>query len=117
MQSLLAIPLLILLIVLLIPLTIKNNTKNTEHYYDITPYSYHWNLFKCYDMDCVNKKGLACYKWCNKWAESGGKHNCRIKCLDFGDIQSDNLKYNNYTWNSLLPHFSKISLLSNNTSF
>lgn len=113
--------LLILLVILpaIIILLLADNKdkKSIENYYDITPYDYHWDIYKCYDMECAKEKGLRCYKWCNKWKEPGAQHNCRVKCLDYGDVQSDYLKFNNYTWNSLLPHFNKVSLLYNNTSY
>ena len=27
-----------------------------EGYYDITPYDYHWDIFKCYTIDCIKDK-------------------------------------------------------------
>jgi len=82
-----------------------------EHYYDITPYEAHWNIFKCLDQECIRKKGYECYEWCKNWEESGGSENCKMRCADYADEMFDSLKYQNYTWNYLLPRFDKVSIL------
>ncbi len=90
---------------------------NIEHYADIAPYQLHWDIFKCLTMDCVKKKGLACYKWCSQWGEPGAAQNCRMSCFDNSDIQSDNLKWNTYFWNRNLPHFQGYSSLLDNSDW
>jgi len=82
-----------------------------EGYYDITPYEAHWNIFKCLDPKCIKDKGYECYKWCNNIEETGAAENCRVKCADYADEMFDSIKLQNYTFNYLLPRFSKVTLL------
>jgi hypothetical protein len=81
------------------------NNNSIEGYYDITPYDFHWNMFKCLDMECLKDKSLKCYNHCNHWGESGGRHNCRLRCLDYADQYASQLKLNNILWNRILPKF------------
>lgn len=87
--------------------------EKVEGYYDITPYDYHWDMFKCLDMDCLKNKTKKCYDWCENWGETGGRHNCRMRCLDFADEFATQLKYNNVLWNRILPKFQFTRLHSN----
>jgi hypothetical protein len=100
------------MVIFLILLIINKQYK--EHYYDITPYEYHWNIFKCYDSDCARKRNYECYKYCDNIINNrgGAADYCRLMCGDYTDLQYDHLKFNNYNWNSLLPKFSKYSLLN-----
>ena len=84
--------------------------KKIEPYWDITPYKYHWNIFKCLDMDCIKKRSYICNRWCDSWAELGGSENCRLRCTDYADQQADYIKFNNYTWGKTLPKFSQYAL-------
>ncbi len=100
---------IIIIIIYLICLAYSSKYK-IEPYYDITPYNFHWNIFKCLDVDCLKKKSKECYDWCNNWSELGGRHNCRMRCLDYADIQASQLKFNNYFWNRELPKFKYYAL-------
>jgi hypothetical protein len=88
----------------------KRNKKAVEGYHDITPYDFHWDMFKCLDMDCLKNKTKKCYDWCNNWGESGGRHNCRMRCLDYADQYAEQLKFNNYNFNRILPKFKWAAL-------
>lgn len=108
-----------------------------ETFYNILPYSYDWNIYKCLDMDCVKQKSLKCFEACDSvhksdkidrpefykiWKNKKNLHisdveQCKMACMNEGDHQSDVLKWNNYTWNSLLPKFSKVSLLNKNADW
>jgi hypothetical protein len=89
----------------------NSNIVLTESFYDITPYEAHWDIFKCLDPECVKKKSYDCYKWCDNWDEKGGSENCRLRCSDYADEQFDYLKFNDYTFNYLLPKFDKVTIL------
>nr|QBK89399.1 MAG: hypothetical protein LCMiAC02_04940 [Mimivirus LCMiAC02] len=97
---------LIVIIIILILILFSVFNKKIEPFWDITPHKYRWNIFKCLTSECVMDKSYECYKWCDNWPEPGGSNKCRRKCFDYADLQSDNLKYNNYFWNRLLPKFS-----------
>jgi len=90
-----------------------NKSTQIESFYDVTPYYYHWNMFKCLDNDCVKDESFKCYRWCDKWAELGGKHNCRLRCLDYADIMIMQLRSNHYNFNKILPKFEENSILQN----
>lgn len=95
----------------------KVNEKKVEGYYDVQPYEYHWDIFKCYDYPCVLDKSYKCYKACNKMDEEGAQHNCRQRCLDYADIQIEQLRLPNRDFNYLLPTFEQYSKHSHNTGF
>lgn len=111
---------LIILIIILIYFLIKNRY---ETYYDVLPYKYDWDIYKCLDMDCVKQKSLDCFNACetleqNKLTTRDGTiEQCQMACMNHGDLQADVLKWDNYTWNSLLPKFSKVSLLNKNADW
>ena len=106
--------LIILLVIVSVILFYQFNKKDEiEHYWGITPYNYHWNIFKCLDGDCIRDESRKCYRWCDNWEEEGGSDNCRYKCMDYADIMYDQLKFNNYTFNRVLPRFEEWSLLRN----
>ena len=89
----------------------KSTEVLTESFYDIAPYDLHWNIFKCLDPECVKKTSYECYKWCDNWEENAAAENCRVKCSDYADEQFDSLKFNDYTFNYLLPKFNKVTIL------
>lgn len=84
---------------------------DAEGFYDITPYEAHWDIFKCLDPECVKKKSYDCYKWCDNVDEPAASENCRLRCADYADEQFDSLKFNDYTFNYLLPKFDKVTIL------
>ncbi len=84
--------------------------KNIEGYYDMIPYKYHWDMFKCLDMECLKEKTKICHDWCNNWGETGGRENCRMRCMDFADQYAEQLKLNNVIWNRILPKFEYASM-------
>lgn len=106
----------IILTILLIFLSyIKFRTnKCYENYYDITPYQYHYNIFRCLDDNCIREESKKCYDWCDNWGEPGGRHNCRMRCLDYADIQHKQVSFSHYTFNKALPRFYKFSILNKN---
>ena len=101
--------LIIIIAVILILISLHNNT-TIEGYYGLTPYKYHWNIFKCLTSDCLIKESYKCNRWCDKWAEPGGRANCRVRCLDYADQQADSIKHNNYTWFWALPLLNKYAI-------
>ena len=102
--------LIVLTIISAVVLAIKLS-KQTEPFYDITPYELHWDTFKCLDSECVKKNSYECYKWCDHWPEFGGAENCRLRCSDYADEMMDSIKFQNYTWGRMLPRFDKVSIL------
>ena len=112
---------IILSILLLILLIMRNKTNSTnltnstnkiETYHDINPYHFHWDMFKCLDPECLMKKTKKCYDNCNTWGETGGRHNCRLRCLDYSDQYIEQLRFNNYNFGRVLPKIKYFSLLN-----
>lgn len=103
---------MLIIIILLIVICLLNNNKinKKEHYYNITPYKLHYDMFKCLDTRCLKKEVAKCYNWCDNIAEPGASENCRLDCMDDSDQQADVLKFNDYTWNRILPKFKPIAL-------
>jgi len=99
-----------ILIFLLILLYLFKN--NYENFWDIVPYKYSYNMFKCFDSDCLLRNSYICYKYCDVISEPGAKGRCRQRCSDYADIQADVLKFNNYNWNIILPKWSKYALFN-----
>ena len=99
-----------ILILLIVFILIYNKPFEIEGYYDLAPYEFHWNMFKCYDMECLKNKTRKCYEWCDNIGETGGRHNCRMRCLDYSDQDAVQLKFNNYTFGRILPRFKYFSL-------
>lgn len=93
---------LIIAIAIIIFIIFFNNVK--EDFYDIIPRVYLERIYTSSSMPELRRTSYECYKWCNNWAEPGGSEGCRLKCLDEGDIQSDNLKFNSYNFYDILPH-------------
>lgn len=102
----------IIIMSIVVILILLKQTSQKEHYYDLTPYNLHWDIFKCLDADCVIKKSYICYKWCDNWDEPGGSENCRTRCADYADEMFDSLKFQDYTFSYLLPRFKKVSILT-----
>jgi len=100
------------LLLIIIILLVLYRPIHYEGYADLTPYRYHWDIFKCYDRECVNDKVRKCREWCNTWKEEGGAENCRIGCLDYGDIQSEQMRLNIRNFNGILPLFNEYGLLA-----
>ena len=88
-----------------------------EGYHDITPYEYHWDMFKCYDMDCLKDQSFKCYRWCDNWPEDGGRHNCRLRCLDYADMFAYDVKLNDYTFGGVQPRLEEHSILRDTDYF
>ena len=112
----LVVSLITVLIIIGIALFIRINKEylqeqQTEGFYDIAPAELHWNIFKCLDPKCIKEKSYECYKWCDNWEEPGGAENCRLRCGDYADEMFDSLKFQNYTFNYLLPRFDAVTLL------
>jgi hypothetical protein len=111
---------ILIILIILILITIYKLFKKkdvVEGYYDIIPYNYHWNIFKCLTTPCIEKKSFECFRWCDNWEEEGAKNNCRMRCADYADIQTESLKYNDYTFKDILPVFNTYSLLNNDADW
>lgn len=102
---------LILIILALIIFFLVSMQKSIEGYSDLTPYRYHWDIFKCYDKYCVEDKTNKCQEWCENWPQLGGYEKCKVNCLNFADIQNEQLRLNARNFNSNLPLFHGYSLL------
>jgi len=103
-----------ILIICMINANVLADNSKLEHYWDITPYEKHWEIFKCFDPECVKDKSYQCYKFCDHISEDGARENCRMRCLDYADQQFDYLKFQDYTWNYLNPRFKKVTILGPN---
>lgn len=99
----------LLIVVIIITVYYKKYNRVEEHFYDITPYRFRWNISKCNSTPCVMKEGYKCFLWCNNWKEPAAQEACRTTCLDDTDQQMDILKWNNYTWNYLQPRFNAVA--------
>lgn len=107
-----------LIIFILISKIIKHNSKvKYERYENILPYKYMWNIYSCYSIPCTLKKSYNCYKWCNNWKEPSAREECRVNCLNIGDIQSDVIKFNDYTWSIIQPKLTKYSIINKNSDY
>lgn len=104
--------LLVIMVAIIIIYFLYEKKQNVEHYYDLVPYDYVWDIYKCYNGNCIRKKGKNCYDWCKNWPEPGGKGNCRLVCLDDSDIMYQYLKFNDYNFNKMFPRFKEFSLLN-----
>ncbi len=89
----------------------RSGTGTIEHFYDNIPYKYQWNVSKCLSAGCVKRTSYNCYRGCNALGMDT-EEGCQAKCLDIGDMVFDSIKYQNYTWQGLLPKFNKFSLLN-----
>ena len=103
--------LILVLIILIIYLSCEKK-KHTEHYYDIAPYSNYYDIYKCFDDECLRDKTMKCYNWCDNIEEPGASEACRINCLDASDEQVVQLKYNNYTFNRVLTKVKYAALFN-----
>jgi hypothetical protein len=113
MQPKLFIMLILILITVLFIRTFYRKPQY-EHFYNYTPYSYHWDIFKCLSGPCVRKKGRECYDWCtDNLVDEGNQEQCRTECLNYSDLMYQELKLDNYTFDRLLPRFEQVSLLNN----
>lgn len=88
-----------------------------EPYYDVLPYKYHWNIFKCLTPECIKKEGYKCYKECDTIPELGAGENCRMRCMDYSDQQFDQIKFQDYRFHGLLPSFYNYTLLNGSDYF
>lgn len=93
---------------ILLNFNILKSVDQIENYYDMTPYDLHWNIFKCYTPQCVKDEARKCYNWCD--GRTYSKQHCRIRCLDYADQYIEQLKFNNYTFNRILPKFKYFAL-------
>lgn len=102
----------LLIVTILIICMMNGNVFITqEHFWDITPYNKHWEIFKCLDPQCIKDTSYQCYKFCDHISEEGASRNCRMRCLDYADQQFDYLKFQDYTWNYLNPRFKQVTVL------
>ena len=95
----------------------KLSVKLMEPFYDITPYSSHWQIFKCLDPECIRRRGKECYDWCDNVDEEGAKKNCRMRCADYADMQFDQYKFQRRNWFFRNNDFSRYSLLTDTDDF
>lgn len=100
----------ILLIIILVYLSLKIN--KIEGYYDIVPYKYNWNIFKCFDPECVKRESYKCYKYCDYIQDEKAAEYCRLTCADNGDIQFHDVKRGWIQFNYLFPKFKDVSILN-----
>lgn len=95
----------------------KQKVEVKEHYYNILPYKYRWDISSCYSEKCIRDKARKCFDLCEGWPEDGGKDDCRLECLDDADEIYQHLKFNNYNFNRIFPHFDEVSLLHDNNDY
>ena len=125
---------LILIIIILIILTLTyNSQKQIENYYNIVPYLYHNNIYKCLDRKCTIDNSYKCYKYCSNIKDDasspqsytniaegqpfvykpsstlssgkdGARKQCELECFNVGDETFDSIKYQNYNWANELPY-------------
>lgn len=112
-----SILILTIILIAIIIIYLKKSVGSIERFYDITPYSYRWNISKCNSTPCVMKEGYKCYLWCLNWKEPGAQQACRKNCLDDTDNQMNVLKWNNYTWNYLQPRFNAVAAWRNGADY
>lgn len=110
--------LIIAIIIIFVVIFLINNKKNIiEHFYDIIPYEYHMRIFRCLTNQCVIKESYNCKRWCDDYNEIGAQERCRMRCSDYGDIQNEQLRFNQYTFGSSLPNFKDHNLFNNKELF
>lgn len=84
---------LFILICLMITIILFFRKRKVEKYWNVTPYKYHWDIFNCKTMKCSLDKSYNCYKYCDKINHCPSQGRCRSLCLDYGDIQNENIRY------------------------
>ena len=91
---------MIVIIIILIVIVVMWMSR-VEHYYNITPYKLHWDMYKCLSYDCITKRSHKCYEYCQNLKERERKL-CEIECLNEGDRLFDSIKWQDYTWGKRL---------------
>jgi hypothetical protein len=115
-----------LIILILVSIYCSDGAVTVEGFWDVLPYDYHWNMFKCLDMECLKKQTKICHDACSEIkkkdkfvfsddqdAKVSTRENCKMRCMDFADQYSEQLKLNNILWNRILPNFDKVALYKN----
>lgn len=111
---------IILLLIFLISLLIYfiSNKKVYEGYWDYIPYGYHYNIYKCYDTNCIKKQVDRCSNACynintiSEQALASGVGKCKDRCKRAGEEQILQLGFSKYNWYYALPDLKKYSLFN-----
>ncbi len=109
--------LLLTLFVTSIIYTSKTN-KMYEGYWDLIPYKYHYNIFKCFDLECLEREEKKCCEACyniSAMSNSGlmsGVGKCKVRCRRATNQQAMQLGFNDYTFSYALPRFKKYALFN-----
>ncbi len=74
--------------------------KKVEHYYDIIPYKYRWNIGKCWDNMCLTDKYNACTKWCD-YLHDLNRHVCKYRC---GRYAANQVIYNRWGYRNWMKN-------------
>ena len=90
--------LIIVLAVILILISLHNNT-TIEGYYGLTPYKYHWNIFKCLTSDCLIKESYNLIVTKEKLIEAFFKVKNKIKLVP---TETEFVNNSNYTRHHVL---------------
>lgn len=91
---------LIILSIVILCIILYNQKK--EHFYNIIPYKYRWNIGKCWDSKCLTDKLIDCNKWCN--LHGYDKHTCKYRCARYADNQ---LIYNRFGYHNWMKNMYK----------
>lgn len=116
-MNLIVILLLILFVAAVIYITKKN--KMYEGYWNLIPYKYHYNIFKCFDLECLKKEEKKCCEACYNISSMSnvglmaGVGKCKVGCKRATRQQSLQLGFNDYTWGNALPDIKKYALFNN----
>ena len=106
--------LIIIILLFLLASCIRNKNKNkiNEGFYDLVPYKYDWNMFKCYSEKCLDDRLNKCLEYCPKIDEPGGRLKCYRRCKQYARMQNESLRLNDYTFGPRLPCLRKYSILN-----
>jgi hypothetical protein len=104
---------LVIIIIVIVFYYLINNNKQTEHFWDLVPYEYRWNIFKCYNGKCTVGNSFKYAQFCNYIEDEGAREYCRQKSLDDADLQFDSLKLNKVNFGPEMPWLRCASLLRN----
>ena len=103
----------VILIIILVCFLYFGKEPVYEHYYNMIPYKFIYNIYKCLNTDCVLREGRKCYDFCDGFPEPAARHTCRQRCFDHADIlMSDSLKFNWRNFNYQMPRFKAWALFN-----
>ena len=95
--------------------------KRKEHFYDVIPYKYRWNMGKCWNSECLEDALIACNRWCDvnghdeiamKNLYRYGKYDCKYQCKRYADNQVIYNRFGYYNWMKNMKKFDGNTMIN-----